>query len=85
MAELVHYFFPKLVEVHNYSPAHNSVQKMYNWTTLNQKVGGRAAAHAGPACCAGVARSSRSRVQIAAFFSFSFGCIALELSGEHPL
>ncbi|EFN53489.1 hypothetical protein CHLNCDRAFT_49012 [Chlorella variabilis] len=38
MAELVHYFFPKLVEVHNYSPAHNSVQKMYNWTTLNQKV-----------------------------------------------
>jgi hypothetical protein len=38
MAEIVHYFFPRLVELHNYSPAHNSVQKMYNWTTLNQRV-----------------------------------------------
>lgn len=38
MAELVHHFFPRLVELHNYSPAHNSVQKMYNWATLNQKV-----------------------------------------------
>ncbi|KAL4854161.1 Sperm flagellar protein 1 [Chlorella vulgaris] len=38
MAEIVHYFFPRLVELHNYSPAHNSVQKLYNWTTLNQRV-----------------------------------------------
>lgn len=37
-AEIVHHYFPKLVELHNYSPAHNSVQKMYNWQTLNQKV-----------------------------------------------
>ena len=37
-AELVAHYFPKLVELHNYSPAHNSVQKMYNWSTLNQKV-----------------------------------------------
>lgn len=39
MAEIVAHYFPKLVELHNYSPAHNSVQKMYNWGTLNQKVG----------------------------------------------
>ena len=38
MAEMVAHYFPKLVELHNYSPAHNSVQKMYNWGTLNQKV-----------------------------------------------
>ncbi|KAL4459165.1 hypothetical protein ABPG75_014030 [Micractinium tetrahymenae] len=38
MAELVHHYFPKLVELHNYSPAHNSMQKAYNWSTLNQKV-----------------------------------------------
>ncbi|PRW60873.1 sperm flagellar [Chlorella sorokiniana] len=37
-AEIIHHYFPKLVELHNYSPAHNSVQKMYNWGTLNQKV-----------------------------------------------
>lgn len=41
MAEIIHHYFPKLVELHNYSPAHNSVQKMYNWGTLNQKVRGR--------------------------------------------
>lgn len=38
MAELVHHYFPKLVELHNYSAAHNSMQKAYNWSTLNQKV-----------------------------------------------
>ena len=59
MAEIIHHYFPKLVELHNYSPAHNSVQKMYNWGTLNQKVGGRRqhAAHCRgdrfhwPLCC----------------------------------
>ncbi|KAL4427154.1 hypothetical protein ABPG77_001158 [Micractinium sp. CCAP 211/92] len=38
MAELVHHYFPRLVELHNYSAAHNSTQKAYNWSTLNQKV-----------------------------------------------
>ncbi|KXS20069.1 DUF1042-domain-containing protein [Gonapodya prolifera JEL478] len=37
-AEVVHHFLPKLVELHNYSPANAVGQKMYNWTTLNQKV-----------------------------------------------
>ena len=56
LAEIVHHYFPKLVELHNYSPAHNSVQKMYNWTTLNQKVGSSSR----PACLqAGVGSCSR--------------------------
>ena len=38
MAEMVHHYFPKLVELHNYSAAHNTMQKMYNWNTLNTKV-----------------------------------------------
>eukprot|EP01066_Platyproteum_vivax_P006468 Platyproteum_vivax@DN2264_c0_g1_i1.p1 len=38
MAEIVAYYFPKLVDVHNYSPANCVVQKTYNWNTLNQKV-----------------------------------------------
>ena len=29
---------PKIVELHNYSPAHSLQQKLYNWNTLNQKV-----------------------------------------------
>ena len=35
---MVHHFFPKLVELHNYSPANALNQKLYNWNTLNQKV-----------------------------------------------
>eukprot|EP00798_Chlamydomonas_sp_ICE-L_P011036 gene11036-18639_t len=38
VAEVVHHYFPKLVELHNYSSANGFVQKMYNWNTLNQKV-----------------------------------------------
>mmetsp|Transcript_6803 Transcript_6803/g.11966 ORF Transcript_6803/g.11966 Transcript_6803/m.11966 type:complete len:258 (+) Transcript_6803:102-875(+) len=37
-AEVVNHFFPKLVELHNYSSANSHTQKMYNWTTLNTKV-----------------------------------------------
>ena len=50
-AELVAHYFPKLVELHNYSPAHNSVQKMYNWSTLNQKVRGAACPDAACRSC----------------------------------
>jgi hypothetical protein len=38
MAEIVHHYFPKLVELHNYPAANGATQKMYNWNTLNQKV-----------------------------------------------
>lgn len=34
-AEIVHHFLPHLVELHNYSPANSSTQKMENWRTLN--------------------------------------------------
>jgi len=37
-AELVNNFFPKLVDLHNYSSANGVAQKQYNWKTLNQKV-----------------------------------------------
>eukprot|EP00658_Telonema_sp_P-2_P000855 TRINITY_DN10313_c0_g1_i1.p1 TRINITY_DN10313_c0_g1~~TRINITY_DN10313_c0_g1_i1.p1 ORF type:complete len:304 (+),score=71.05 TRINITY_DN10313_c0_g1_i1:227-1138(+) len=37
-AELVIHFFPKLVDLHNYSAANSVSQKQYNWKTLNQKV-----------------------------------------------
>ncbi|MEW5307052.1 MAG: hypothetical protein WDW38_002120 [Sanguina aurantia] len=38
MAEIVQHYFPKLVELHNYSSANGLAQKMYNWNTLNSKV-----------------------------------------------
>lgn len=38
VAEVVASFFPKLVELHNYSSANSMQQKMYNWSTLNTKV-----------------------------------------------
>lgn len=35
MAETVAHFLPKLVEIHNYIPAHSLSQKSANWNTLN--------------------------------------------------
>lgn len=38
MAEVVKYYYPKLVQMHNYSAASSVKKKTYNWNTLNQKV-----------------------------------------------
>eukprot|EP00210_Caulerpa_lentillifera_P000836 g809.t1 len=38
MAEVLHYYFPKLVQMHNYTSANGLRQKKYNWETLNRKV-----------------------------------------------
>lgn len=38
MAEIVAHFFPQLVELHNYSVAHGTPAKLYNWHTLNMRV-----------------------------------------------
>ncbi|XP_047667902.1 sperm flagellar protein 1 isoform X3 [Tachysurus fulvidraco] len=37
-AELVKHFFPKMVDLHNYTPAHSTHQKLTNWNMLNRKV-----------------------------------------------
>ncbi|TYZ68837.1 hypothetical protein PybrP1_011538 [[Pythium] brassicae (nom. inval.)] len=37
-AEVVAFYFPKAVQMHNYSPANSAKQKLYNWHTLNRKV-----------------------------------------------
>ncbi len=34
-AELVNYFFPRLVELHNYSMANSFNQKLDNWKLIN--------------------------------------------------
>mmetsp|Transcript_28020 Transcript_28020/g.79230 ORF Transcript_28020/g.79230 Transcript_28020/m.79230 type:complete len:234 (+) Transcript_28020:280-981(+) len=38
LAEILYHYFPKYVELHNYSAANGMAQKMYNWNTLNQRV-----------------------------------------------
>lgn len=38
ISEIVHHFFPKLIELHNYSATNSVAQKAYNWRTVNQKV-----------------------------------------------
>ena len=38
VAETVKYYFPKLVELHNYTAAHSIQQKIANWNTLNARV-----------------------------------------------
>ena len=35
VAEIVSHYFPRLVELHNYSAARSYAQKIYNWNTLN--------------------------------------------------
>lgn len=36
VAELVKYYFPNWVELHNYAAANNTQQKMINWGLLNR-------------------------------------------------
>ena len=38
MAEVIHFYFPKMVELHNYSQANGKTKKLYNWNTLNLKI-----------------------------------------------
>jgi hypothetical protein len=38
VAEVIAHFIPKIVEIHNYSPANGRTQRLYNWNTMNQKV-----------------------------------------------
>uniref|UniRef100_UPI00398F3CCD sperm flagellar protein 1-like isoform X1 n=1 Tax=Pristiophorus japonicus TaxID=55135 RepID=UPI00398F3CCD len=38
VAEVVKFHFPKLVEMHNYTPASSTQQKLNNWAHLNRKV-----------------------------------------------
>eukprot|EP00898_Chlorokybus_atmophyticus_P007847 jgi/Chlat1/8063/Chrsp73S07537 len=35
MAEVIAHYYPRYVELHNYSPANALSQKLYNWNTLN--------------------------------------------------
>ena len=37
MAEIIHHFIPKIIEIHNYVPTSNLYTKEYNWITLNKK------------------------------------------------
>ena len=36
-AEVVKYFIPRLVELHNYTPANSTRQKLENWRTLSSE------------------------------------------------
>lgn len=38
LAEVLFHHHPTLVELHNYTSANSSTQKMFNWNTLNFKV-----------------------------------------------
>lgn len=38
VAEIVKFYFPRIVEIHNYSAVNSRSQKINNWTTLNRKV-----------------------------------------------
>lgn len=38
MAELLKYYYPCYVDLHNYSPAFKRASKVDNWSTLNRKV-----------------------------------------------
>lgn len=38
MAELIYYYKPKLVSLHNYPAANSTNKKVNNWNTLNDKV-----------------------------------------------
>ena len=35
---MIKHYFPKMIDIHNYSAANSVQQKLYNWETLNRKV-----------------------------------------------
>lgn len=49
MAEVLCHYFPKVVDIKNYSAANSVRQKLYNWQTLNNKVRAEAGMEAGAA------------------------------------
>lgn len=38
VAEIIKYYWPKLIDLHNYAPASSLLNKISNWETLNRKV-----------------------------------------------
>jgi len=38
MAELIHHYNDKIVELHNYPPSNSIQKKIINWNTLNSRV-----------------------------------------------
>ena len=38
VAEIIHHFIPKFIELHNYSASNSTPQKRYTWQTLREKV-----------------------------------------------
>ena len=38
MFEVMHHYFPKLVDLHNYIKTNSVSKKTYNWNTMNKKV-----------------------------------------------
>lgn len=38
LAEVVKHYFPKMVELHNFSPSHSTRHKLENWSLLNRRV-----------------------------------------------
>ncbi|XP_056903378.1 sperm flagellar protein 1 [Takifugu flavidus] len=44
-AEVVKHFLPKLVDLHNYTPANSTQQKLTNWDVLNRKVFSKLSLH----------------------------------------
>lgn len=38
LAEIIKHYLPRLVDLHNYPSASSTMQKSYNWNTLNDKV-----------------------------------------------
>jgi hypothetical protein len=57
MAEVLHIFYPKIVDLHNYEQALRIDTKIYNWNTLNQKVFKKIGATIDPATITAIANS----------------------------
>lgn len=62
VAEVVHHYFPRLVELHNYSGANSLRQKLYNWGTLNRESPARSRAGC---CCRQAAGAAGSKSSLA--------------------
>ncbi|XP_048864408.1 sperm flagellar protein 1 [Brienomyrus brachyistius] len=62
-AELVKHFYPKMVDLHNYTPANSTQQKLSNWTILNRKVFSKFNFHIPEECVRKIACSTPGSIE----------------------
>lgn len=68
MSEVVAHFFPKMIDLHNYTKTNSVAQKEANWKTLNQKIFRKMGFSIGDADVKSICNGDKGAIEKALFF-----------------